>query len=73
MGSFKDAVIPPYDLRVIAETVVEEFGLFPSRSRVLYALDQWMITPDDMDFAVYEALVTAVTAVAALTSVDPGV
>lgn len=71
MGAFKDAAIPPCDLRAIAWVVVEESGTFPSRWDVWRAIHEWEILPDDMPAHIYEAFVTAVHAVAELISTDP--
>lgn len=73
MGSFKEASIPPYDIRIIADAVVGEFGAFPSRLKVWQALRDWDLMSDDMPPDVCTALLDAVCAVARLISLDPTV
>lgn len=73
MGAFKNAATPPYDIHVIAEAMVGEFGMFPSRMRVWQALTDWDLMTDDMTPDVRTALTDAVCALARLISLDPGV
>lgn len=73
MGHFKDAATPPYDIRIIADAVVGEFGAFPPRLKVWQALRDWDLMTDDMPRDVCTALLDAVCAVARLISLDPTV
>lgn len=73
MGSFKDAATPPYDIRIIADALVGEFGAFPSRLKVWQALRDWDLMTDDMTPDVCTALLDAVCAVARLISLDPNI